>query len=49
MNFLSIGHTCHDRLDARNILGGTASYSSLVAQKQLGLKTSILTSVGNAF
>ncbi|GAB4491090.1 MAG: PfkB family carbohydrate kinase [Saprospiraceae bacterium] len=48
MNFLSIGHLCHDRLGDRNILGGTASYSSLVA-KQLGLKTSILTSVGGDF
>lgn len=48
MKFLSIGHTCHDRLGARNILGGTASYASLVA-KQLGLKTGILTSVGDDF
>jgi len=48
MNFLSIGHTCHDRLGERNILGGTASYSSLVA-KQLGLTTGILSSVGDDF
>jgi hypothetical protein len=48
MNFLSIGHTRHDRLGERNILGGTASYSSLVA-RQLGLKTGILSSVGSDF
>ena len=48
MDFLCIGHACHDRLGERNILGGTASYSSLVA-KQLGLKTGILTSVGGDF
>lgn len=48
MHFLCIGHTCHDRLGERNVLGGTASYASLVA-KQLGLKTGILTSVGDDF
>jgi sugar/nucleoside kinase (ribokinase family) len=48
MDFLSIGHNCHDRLGSRNILGGTASYSSLVA-KQLSLETGILTSVGSDF
>jgi len=48
MQFLSIGHTCHDLLSTRNILGGTASYASLVA-KQLGLTTGILTSAGADF
>ena len=48
LQFLSIGHCCHDRLDGRNILGGTASYSGLVA-RQLGMETGILTSVGGDF
>ena len=46
--YLCIGHCCHDQLGDRVVLGGTASYSSLVA-RQLGLHTGILTSVGDDF
>lgn len=46
--YLCIGHCCHDRLGDNNMLGGTASYSALVA-RQLSLNTGILTSVGADF
>ncbi|MBV6441990.1 MAG: hypothetical protein DYG98_02490 [Haliscomenobacteraceae bacterium CHB4] len=47
-HYLCIGHCCHDKVGNEVILGGTASYSSLVA-RQLGLHTGILTSVGDDF
>lgn len=46
--YLCIGHCCHDQLGDRVVLGGTASYSSLVATR-LGLTTGILTSTGPEF
>lgn len=48
LDYLCIGHCCHDRVGSKNILGGTASYSATVA-RQLGLRTGILTSVGDDF
>ncbi len=45
---LCIGFLCHDLYDGEYILGGTASYSSIMAD-HLGLDTAILTSVGNDF
>ncbi len=48
IQYLCIGHCCHDKLGDKNILGGCASYASLVAH-QLGLKVGILTSVGGDF
>lgn len=47
-DYLCIGHCCHDKVGNEVILGGTASYSGLVA-RQLGLRTGILTSVGDDF
>jgi len=44
-DFLCIGFFCHDFHEDGYILGGTASYASLVASK-LGKKTAVLTSVG---
>ena len=46
--YLCIGHCCHDLLKNKNILGGTTSYASIAASK-LGVKTAILTSVGDDF
>lgn len=46
--YLSIGHCCHDKVGDEYILGGTASYSSMLAQK-LGADPSILTSFGHDF
>jgi 1D-myo-inositol 3-kinase len=46
--YLCIGHCCHDLLNGKNILGGTASYASLAAQN-LGVNSAILTSVGDDF
>lgn len=48
LDYLCIGHCCHDRVGERHVLGGTASYSGLVAQR-LGLRTGILSSVGADF
>ncbi|HRI60297.1 MAG TPA: PfkB family carbohydrate kinase, partial [Saprospiraceae bacterium] len=48
LDYLCIGHCCHDRIGDGIVLGGTASYSSLVAT-QLGLNAGILTSVGSDF
>lgn len=48
LQLLCIGHCCHDKLDGRYILGGTASYVALAA-RQLGLQPGILTSVGSDF
>lgn len=46
--FLCIGHVCHDQVGDDLILGGTASYASIVAQ-QLQHRTSVLTSYGPDF
>ena len=46
--YLCIGHCCHDQLGDRVVLGGTASYSGLVAAR-LGLPTGIFTSTGPEF
>lgn len=48
LDYLCIGHCCNDRVGERHVLGGTASYSGLVAQR-LGLRTGILSSVGADF
>lgn len=48
IEFLSIGHCCHDKYNDGYILGGTCSYASIVAS-QLGLSSAILTSVGPDF
>ena len=48
LDFLTIGHVCHDWSDNGNILGGTVSYSSLFAEK-MGMKTGVLTSFGRDF
>lgn len=48
IDYLCIGHVCHDRHSSQNILGGTAAYVSLVA-RQLGRKSAVLTSVGSDF
>ncbi|MEL6864732.1 MAG: PfkB family carbohydrate kinase [Bacteroidota bacterium] len=45
---LCIGLLCHDLYQGRNLLGGTASYSSIMAS-HLGLSTAVLTSVGADF
>ena len=45
---LCIGFMCHDLLNGKNILGGTASYSSIMLS-HLGMKTALLTSVGRDF
>ena len=47
-HYLCIGHVCHDLHKGKNILGGTASYASIAANK-LGVKSAILTSVGSDF
>lgn len=48
MDYLCIGHLCHDRYAGGNLLGGTASYVSLVAQR-LGRRPAVLTSTGTDF
>ncbi len=48
LDFLCIGLLCHDQHKEGFILGGTASYASLMAS-QLGNNTAVLTSVGNDF
>jgi len=48
MDFLTIGHICHDWSPNGNILGGTSAYAALLAHK-LGLRTSIVTSFGKDF
>ena len=45
---LCIGFLCHDLHEGKYILGGTASYSSIMAS-HLGMRTAILTSVGPDF
>ena len=48
MDFLSIGHVCHDTAPSGFIPGGAVTYSGLFAQ-QLGMETGVLTSVGDDF
>lgn len=48
MNYLTIGHCCHDHDNGHYVLGGSASYCSFLA-KSLGLDTTVLTSVGPDF
>ena len=45
---LCIGHMCHDRQETGLILGGTASYASLLSA-HLGMDTALITSVGADF
>ena len=47
-DFLCIGHCCHDLKEGRKVLGGTASYASIVAKK-LGRNPSVFTTVGRDF
>lgn len=48
IDYLCIGHCCHDKTEDGYILGGTASYAALVG-KQLGKSPAILTSLGDDF
>lgn len=48
LKYLSIGHCCHDLVDDGYVLGGTASYASMLA-KRLGVDSHILTSYGDDF
>lgn len=47
-DILCIGHVCHDMTPDGFVLGGTASYCSLVARK-LGLSPAVVTSYGPDF
>ncbi len=48
IDFLAIGHVCHDWTPSGNVLGGTTSYASFFARK-MNLQTAILTSFGSDF
>jgi len=48
LNYLCIGHCCHDMAGGNKILGGTVSYSALLA-KEWSHNSAIITSVGNDF
>lgn len=48
IDFLAIGHVCHDWTPLGNVLGGTTSYTSFFARK-MNLQTAILTSYGSDF
>lgn len=48
VDFLAIGHVCHDWTPSGNVLGGTTSYASFFARK-MNLQTAILTSFGSDF
>ena len=48
IDFLAIGHVCHDWTPSENVLGGTTSYASFFARK-MNLQTAILTSFGSDF
>ena len=48
IDFLAIGHVCHDWTPSGNVLGGTTSYASFFAKK-MNLQTAILTSFGSDF
>ena len=45
---LAVGHVTWDRLKGAEVLGGSASYASLAAQK-LGWEAAVLTSAGPDF
>lgn len=47
-SYLAIGHLCHDLHQGKHILGGTASYGSLIAQK-LKQEVAVLTSLSADF
>lgn len=47
-DILCIGHVCHDETEHGYILGGSASYCSIVASK-LGYASAVLTSAGDDF
>lgn len=48
IDFLCIGHVCHDKTPDGFILGGTTSYAGIVSSR-LGMKAGILTSFGPDF
>ena len=48
IDFLAVGHVCHDWTPSGNILGGTVSYASIFAKK-LNLNTAVFTSFGSDF
>lgn len=48
IEYQCIGHVCHDITPLGSILGGTASYASIVAQR-LGMTTEVITSCGDDF
>lgn len=48
INYVCIGHVCHDVVSDGVILGGTASYASIVGQR-LGMKTGVVTSYAKDF
>ena len=48
IDLLCIGHVCHDKHDSSYILGGTASYASMMGA-HMGIATGIVTSVGSDF
>ncbi len=48
MDFIAIGHACHDTAPSGYIPGGAVTYSGLFAHK-LGLQTGILSSVGDDY
>ncbi|MFK8009818.1 MAG: PfkB family carbohydrate kinase [Saprospiraceae bacterium] len=48
IDFLAIGHVCHDWTPSGNVLGGTTSYASFFA-REINLQTAILTSFGSDF
>ncbi|MFK7776222.1 MAG: PfkB family carbohydrate kinase [Saprospiraceae bacterium] len=48
IDFLAIGHACHDWTSSGNVLGGTVSYASFFAKK-MDLQTAVLTSFGSDF
>jgi len=48
LDYLCIGHSCHDKVDDGYILGGTVSYAATVAAK-MGSKVGLITSVGPDF
>lgn len=48
LDYLCVGHVCHDLVNEDIILGGTASYASLVASR-LGKRTGLISSYGSDF
>ncbi len=48
VELLCIGHMCHDIRSSGHLLGGTASYASLMSA-HLGVDTGLITSVGDDF